>query len=212
MTALRQKTASELLGVREPARNARDRLLDKAIDLFYSHGFHAVGLDRIIDETGVTKTTFYKHFESKDDLLVAAVEKRHEWERKAWADALIKRVGNDPRAQLTAMFDLLDEWFNAPDYGGCIFISAAVEFVDPNDPVHQVAARHKTQHREDVLQIARAAGLDEPITFTDFYITLFEGALIMRHVHHRNDAARVARVMVARLIDDHTPKRKRKTK
>src|SRR3954466_2292191 len=134
---MERRSASELLGVREEAKNARDRLLDKAIDLFYSHGFHAIGLDRIIAETGVTKTTFYKHFESKDDLLVAAVEKRHRWEQKAWGDAVIQRVGNDPRAQLLAMFDVMDDWFNRPDFGGCIFINAAAEFVDPNDPVHQ---------------------------------------------------------------------------
>jgi AcrR family transcriptional regulator len=212
VTTLRQKTAAELLGVREIARNARDRLLDRAIDLFYTYGFHAVGLDRIIDETGVTKTTFYKHFESKDDLLIAAVEKRHEWERAAWSSAIIKKAGTDPRAQLLAMFDLLDEWFNAPDYGGCIFISAAVEFVDPNDPVHKAASRHKTQNREDTLQTARAAGLEDPVSFTDFYITIFEGALIMRHVHHRNDAARVARPMIERLIEQHTSKRKPKRK
>ena len=209
MTTALRKTAAELLGVREPARNARDRLLDKAIDLFYYHGFHAIGLDRIIAETGVTKTTFYKHFESKEDLLVAAVERRDAWEKQAWCNAMVTRAGNDPRGQLLALFDVIDDWFNAPDFGGCIFINAAAEFPDPRDPVHQAAARYKTQSRDSFLQLARAAGLTEPATFADLYTALLEGALILRQVHQRNDAARVVRPLIERLLAEHTPRKKR---
>src|SRR5436190_1846687 len=115
-------------------RNARDRLIDKAIDLFYRHGFNAIGLDRIIDEVGVTKTTFYKYFQSKDDLMVAAVRKRDEWEGKAWGRAVRQAAGDDPRAQLLAFFDVMDIWFNAPDFRGCMFLNTAAEFPNPHDP------------------------------------------------------------------------------
>lgn len=203
----KRKTAAELLGVREPPRNTRERLLDTAIDLFYYHGFHAIGLDRILAEVGVTKTTFYKHFESKDDLLVAAIERRHVWESEAWSRAVIARVGDDPQKQLIALFDVFDDWFNAPDYGGCIFINAAAEFPDPRDPVHQAAAKHKTQHHNHVRALATAAKLENPDGFADLYTTLVEGALILRHVHHRNDAARIAQALVKKLIVEHTPAR-----
>jgi AcrR family transcriptional regulator len=200
-----RKPVAELFGVRDEPRNARDRLLDRAIDLFYSHGFHAIGLDRIIDETGVTKTTFYKHFESKDDLLVAAIKRRDDWEFKAWEQAVIARAGRDPRAQLLAFFDVLDLWFNAPEFGGCIFINAAAEFPDPRDPVHQAAAAHKRRTRDLIRDLARAAGLRDHESFADVYTTLMEGTLILRHVHNRNDAARLTRPVIEKLIGEHTP-------
>ncbi|MEZ0264284.1 MAG: TetR/AcrR family transcriptional regulator [Phycisphaerae bacterium] len=203
----RKLSAAELFGVRSVAKNARDRLLDTAIDLFYAHGFHAVGLDRVLAETGVTKTTFYKHFESKDDLVVAAIERRDEWERGAWGRAIGKLAGDDPRARLVALFDVLDVWFNDPSFGGCIFINAAAEFADPRDPAHQVAAAHKRRARDDFRDLARAAGATDPEALADQYTALFEGTLIMRHVHGRDDAARVIKPVIERLIEAFIPAR-----
>lgn len=199
------KPASELLGARSIAKNARDRLLDTAIDLFHTYGFNAVGLDRILAETGVTKTTFYKHFDSREDLIVAAIERRDAWEREAWRRAVHQRAGDDPRAQLLALFDVMDAWFNDPSFGGCIFINAAAEFPDPSDPVHQAAARHKRQARDDYRDLAQQAGAADPDAFADLYTALVEGTLILRHVHGRNDAARLARPLVERLIAEHMP-------
>jgi AcrR family transcriptional regulator len=207
MGAVRHRPAAELFGVRRPAGNAKERLLDKAIDLFYQHGFHAVGLDRIIDETGVTKTTFYKHFESKDDLVVAAIRRRDEWESEAWNRAVRKLAGDDPRGQLLAVFDVLDAWFNDPAFGGCIFINAAAEFADPRDPAHQAAAGHKKRNRDEWRDLARRAGAADAEAFADRYTALVEGALVMRHVHGRDDAARFMKPMVQMLIDSCVPAR-----
>lgn len=205
MTTLARKSAAELFGVRSAPKNARDRLLDTAIDLFYSHGFHVIGLDRILAETGVTKTTFYKHFQSKDDFVVAAIERRDAWEAQAWNRAVKKLAGRDPRKQLLAMFDVLDIWFNTPDFGGCIFINAAAEFPDPRDPAHQAAAAHKIRNRELFRDLASKAGLPDPETFADQYTAIVEGTLILRHVHHRNDAARLAKPLVEALLTAHLP-------
>jgi AcrR family transcriptional regulator len=176
-----------------------------AIDLFYAHGFHAIGLDRIIAETGVTKTTFYKHFESKDALVIAAIRMRDDWETRAWNRAVRKLAGNDPRRQLLAVFDVLDLWFNEPSFAGCLFLNAAAEFADPREPAHQAAAAHKKRTRDDWCALARRAGAVDPETFADLYTALFEGTLIMRHVHGRNDAARITRPMIERLIGEHMP-------
>lgn len=192
--------------MREPARNARDRLLDRAIDLFYRDGFNAVGLDRIIAEVGVTKTTFYNHFESKEELMVQAIRRRDEWEARAWQRAVEKLAGQDPRAQLLAMYDVLDLWFNDPDFGGCIFINAAAEFPNPNDPVHREAAAHKRRNRDHYRDLARQAGARDADTFADLYTAMVEGTLILRHVHGRNDAASLAKPMVQRLVDEYVPK------
>lgn len=197
--------ASDLFGIRAVPKNARDRLLNTAIDLFYTHGFHVIGLDRILEETGVTKTTFYKHFDSKDDLIVAAIERRDQWELDAWTRAVLRHAGNDPVKQLLGMFDILDLWFNTPEFGGCIFINAAAEFPDPRDPAHQAAARHKIVVRNLFRDLAQAAGSTSPEAFADLYTTIVEGTLILRHVHHRNDAARVSRPLIEQLIAQHIP-------
>lgn len=203
---LRRPSAAELLGVREQPKNARDRLLDTAIELFYRRGFNAVGLDQIIAEVGVTKTTFYNHFESKDQLMVEAVKRRDAWEAEAWARAVRTLAGDDPRAQLLAYFDVLDAWFNDPEFRGCIFLNAAAEFPNPHDPVHAAGAEHKRRARDAWRDLAVQARLCDPEAFADSYTLLLEGALVMRQIHGRDDAARIARRSIERLLEEHTPR------
>ena len=117
------KSAAELLGVPDVPKSGRGRLVAAAIELFYRHGFGAVGIDQIIAKAGVTKSTFYKHFESKDDLMVAAVQRRDEWESRAWGRAVRAIAGDDPAKQLLAMLDVMDVWFNDPDFLGCMFLN-----------------------------------------------------------------------------------------
>src|ERR1700754_4581218 len=107
------KTVAQLFGFPDPPKTGRERLIATAVNLFYRHGFGDIGIDQVIATAGVTKTTFYKHFESKDELMVAAVKKRDEWETAAWGRAIVKVAGDDPRRQLLALFDVMDEWFNA---------------------------------------------------------------------------------------------------
>src|SRR3954449_2956924 len=102
------KSVSELLGLPDPPKTGRERLVAAAIELFYRNGFGAVGIDRVIASAGVTKTTFYKHFEGKDDLMVAAVQRRDEWESQAWGRAVHRLAGDDPARQMRAMFDVMD--------------------------------------------------------------------------------------------------------
>lgn len=199
----REPSAACLLGVPEVASAGRERLVDVAIELFYRQGFHGVGLDQVIAAAGVTKTTFYKHFESRDDLVVAAIAKRDQWERRAWSEAARKLAGEDARAQLLALFDVLDIWFNDPAFHGCIFVNAAVEHPDPADPIHQAAAEHKLASLEWYRRLANEAGLRDPDVFADRYNLLVEGTLVVRHVQCRNDVARSARRMAELLIGMH---------
>ncbi|HVJ80319.1 MAG TPA: TetR/AcrR family transcriptional regulator [Planctomycetia bacterium] len=201
------KGLAELFDLPDLPKTGRDRLVVAAVELFYRNGFQAVGVDQVIDKAGVTKTTFYKHFESKDDLMVAAVRRRDEWESAAWARAVQKKVGDDPVAQLLGVFDVMDLWFNDPDFRGCMFINTAVEFPNPHDPVHQAAAVHKRNARDLCRDQARAAGIVEADRFADEYTLLFEGALILRQAHGRDDAARLARAAVERLLKAFLPAR-----
>jgi len=207
MPALRAKSAAELLGVPQTPRTGRDRLIAAAIELFYYQGFGAVGVDLILAKAGVTKTTFYKHFDGKDDLMVAAVKRRDEWEWQAWARAVGKIAGDDPAKQLIAIFDVMDVWFNDPDFHGCMFMNTAAEFPNPNDPVHQAASEYRRRGRDARRDMAIAAGADRAAaeTFADCYTAMLEGAITLRHTHGRNDAARVVRPMVEQLIRTYIP-------
>jgi len=197
-----KRSAAELLGVFEIPERGRGRLVATAVELFYRHGFNAVGIDQVIEEAGVTKTTFYKHFKSKNELMVAAVEMRDDWETEAWKRAARTVGGDKARAQLRALFEVLDVWFNDHDFGGCLFLNVASEFPNPHDPVHRAAARHKLATWEMVRDLAEEAGDPVPDIFADRYMLVFEGALVLRQVYGRNDAARSARPIVDQLIEE----------
>lgn len=209
----RLKSVTELLGLPDPPTNGRERLVATAVELFYRHGFTAVGIDQVIKSAGVTKTTFYKHFESRDELMVAAVQRRDEWESQAWARALHQRAGDDPVGQILALLDLLDLWFNSPDFRGCMFLNTAIEFPNPHDPVHQAAVAYKQKMRDNFLNMARAAGAepDNAAIFADCFAALIEGALVLRQTHHRDDAARAIRPAVEKLIETYLPARRKLT-
>jgi AcrR family transcriptional regulator len=201
-TKERIKTASELLGVSDPPAAGRERLLAAAVDLFYRNSFSAVGIDRVIATAGVTKTTFYKHFEGKDDLMLAAVQRRDELQSAAIAQAIRKIAGDDPVKQLLATLDVLDQWFNDPEFRGCMFTNTAAEFPNPHDPVHQAAAAFKQRTREHWRGLAIAGGADAAgaETFVDCYAALIEGAMVLRQTQGRNDAARAIRPAVEQLV------------
>jgi len=203
------KSVHEILGVPPPPTNGRERLVAAALELFYRHGFVAVGIDQVLARAGVNKTTFYKHFESKDELMVAAVERRDQWETAAWDRAVRKIAGDDPAGQLLALLDVMDVWFNDPEYRGCLFTNAAAEFPTPHDPVHQAAAAVKCRQIEHRQKLARAAGATDAAAeiFADCYTALIEGAMTIRLTHSRNDAARAIRPAVQQLIDVYLPKR-----
>jgi AcrR family transcriptional regulator len=202
MTSAPTKTVTELFGLPDPPKTGRERLVATAVDLFYRHGFGAVGIDRVIDAAGVTKTTFYKHFESKEDLMVAAVQRQQEWESIAWNRAVQSIAGDEPAQQFIGMIDVLDAWFNEPEFHGCMFMNAAAEFPNPHDPVHQAAAARHSRVRQQRIDLAQQAGADDAAaaTFVDCFTALIEGALIMRQTQARNDAARVIRPAVEQLV------------
>ncbi len=195
------KPVTELFGAPEPPKSGRGRLLHSAVSMIYLHGIHAVGIDQVVADAGVTKSTFYKHFESKDELFIEAIRLRDQWEAKAFTSAVLDLGGDDPREQLLALFDVLDIWFNDPDFHGCQFINVAAQVPNPHDPMHEVAANHKRRVRDDFRDMAKHAGIDNPEAFADQYTALVEGTLILRQVHGRNDAAKAVKPAVQRLID-----------
>ncbi len=195
------KSARQLFGDGQTATKTREKLLDCATDLFYTYGIHAVGLDRILKDVGVTKTTFYNHFESKDQLTCEVLRRRHQWETEWFLNAIDKVSKGEPRATLLAVFDVLHNWFTAADFRGCQFINAAAEFPSANDPVHQEAARHKADMRKLMCEMATAAGATDPEDLGSKISLLVEGAITPRQVTGDDQAAAAARQVAELLVD-----------
>lgn len=182
--------------------SSRDRLLLAAAELFLRHGFGPVGLDRIIDAVGVTKTTFYKHFPSKDDLIIAVLAHQHEIEMQALAEDVVMRAGADPAAQILAMFDVFHEWFSEEAFRGCMFLNAATEFPLPTDPIHLAAIAHGQGLQAFVQEKAIAAGLapDAAATLAAQIVMLISGAVVSRQTARMVNAAKLAQPMVDVLL------------
>lgn len=177
----------------------RDQLIDTALRIFYRDGFHATGVDRIIEESGVARMTLYKHFRSKDDLILAALRRRDERFRN-WFVRAVERRAATPRDRLLAIYDALDEWFSGRDFCGCMFINASAEFSNPDDPVHRTAAEHKDLMLRYVRELAEAAGAHEPEDLAHGLMLLMEGAIVMRHVVGYRESAARARTAAEALL------------
>lgn len=174
------------------AMSRKDHLVETALDLFYRHGFHATGIDRILAESGVAKMTLYKHFSSKDDLILAVLRLRDERFRE-WFQAAVESRARSPRKRLIAVFDVLEEWFSADGFQGDMFIHAAAEYGNPAHPIHVAAADHKAAMRRYLQSLASAAGARDPDALADQLALLIEGAVVAAHVAGDMRSARHAR-------------------
>ncbi|MEU4415268.1 TetR/AcrR family transcriptional regulator [Nocardia salmonicida] len=136
---------------------ARERLLDTATRLFYTEGVHTVGIDRIIAEAGIAKATFYRHFKTKEDLVVAYLQREYARQRDA-----LESVPGDGFATITTIFDTLRDISCGPGFRGCPFLNAAVEFPDPQHPVRRVVDEYRAWFRELMAEHLRAGGHPAP--------------------------------------------------
>ncbi|MHC4948562.1 MAG: TetR/AcrR family transcriptional regulator [Planctomycetota bacterium] len=187
------------------ATATRERLIHTAHDLFYCEGFHSVGLDRILSEVGVTKTTFYNHFESKDSLVLEVLRWHDRWWQETFRQMLRRHGGDTPRGQLLAVPDALQELFESDQYNGCIFVNVAVEFPLPHDPAHELAAEHKHSMEDILREIAGYAGADDPPALAEELALIMEGAYVTRQVSCRAETAAVARRMVEMVVRRRLP-------
>lgn len=188
-----------------PVLTTHEKLIEAGHDIFYREGFLAVGLDRLLNEVGCSKQTFYNHFESKDDLIVAVIEEHHRW----WSTELRLRIeraaGPDARGQMLAIFDVMREIIHTPEYHGCIFINAAVEFPQPHHPAHQSARRAKADGIALLADLAERAGAANPGELAEEIDMVIEGALITHQVAPESDICTIARRVAETLMEKHLP-------
>ncbi|GIH15302.1 TetR/AcrR family transcriptional regulator [Rugosimonospora africana] len=170
---------------------ARDRLLRTADRLFYAEGINAIGVERILSEAKAAKASMYSNFGSKSELVRAYLDNRsNNWRRHVEAQ-LGARAGR-AEDQILAVFDLLGEWFQTPDYRGCPFINAAAE-CGTEPAVTEVTAQHRSWVRELFAGLLAQAGVRDVSKPADQLCLLYDGAMVDAQLDRSADPAKRAR-------------------
>jgi len=181
---------------------ARERILEAAYDLFSRRGLGDVGIDELIERAGVAKSTFYRHFRSKDDLVLAFLQRReHRWTREL-VEAGARSRGATPRERLLAIFDVFDEWFHRHDFEGCSFINVLLETADLHHPVGRASAAHLEYIRSIVRQFAEEAGVLDAEAFAHSFHMLMKGSIVAAG-EGDTLAAKRAKSLAELLLDDY---------
>ncbi len=180
----------------------RDILIDTARDLFVAHGFHAVGVDTILRKAGISKRTLYKHFRSKEDLILAVI--RHYDE--TFRNYLMREVearGGTAYEQLLAVFDVAEQWFSEANFHGCIAVKAIGEYSEKNKAIQRSCEEFIRLIGEYMEGLASKAGVRDSERLAKELVLLFEGAIVMAVVSRNPKVAQQAKTMAQRCVDEH---------
>jgi AcrR family transcriptional regulator len=181
--------------------SARERIMETAQRLFYRDGFRAVGIDTIVAEAGVAKMSLYRHFPSKDDLIVAYLEEsnRQYWE---WLDGAVADI-EDPIDKLVGMFEAIEKLSTNPECLGCTFQGTAAEFPDRHHPGHEVALAHKRSVRDRFAELAREGGLAHSERLADQLLLLMDGAWVAARMYGPDNPSAGLTAAARMIIDAH---------
>jgi AcrR family transcriptional regulator len=188
--------------------SARERLLAAADELFYNEGIHTVGIDRVIEHAGVSKASLYTLFGSKDELIGAYLERRHETRRRRIEEAF---AGCDtPRERLLAVFDVVTDLLSRPDHRGCAFINAGAE-----SPIGTATEQATEEYRAWLVGLftgnAQEAGAADPEGLAAQLMLLYDGAAVGARMDGPSAAPGAAR-QAAELVVDAATKRPRRAR
>jgi AcrR family transcriptional regulator len=157
---------------------ARERILNTAYDLFSRHGVRAVGVDRIVAEAGVAKMSLYRHFPSKDDLVLTFLQEREQrWTHDWLREEVVRRAETAP-GRMLAIFDVFGEWFVIDDFEGCSFINVLLAFDEREHPVRQATVKHLQNIRSFLRELASAAGASDPDALAHQWHILMKGSIV----------------------------------
>lgn len=182
-------------------RDARERILETAYELFSRNGIRAVGVDRVIAESGVAKMTLYRHFGSKDELVLEFLRRREQRWTQEWLQAEVERRTDDPAERLLAIFDVFDAWFRTEDFEGCAFINVLLELADRTSSVRKATIVHLATIRSFLQGLASGAGVADPEDFARSWHILMKGSIVAAG-EGDHEAARRAQAIGKLLLAD----------
>jgi AcrR family transcriptional regulator len=157
---------------------ARDRIVEAAYDLFSRHGVRAVGVDRIVAESGVAKMSLYRHFASKDDLVLSFLQEREQRWTNDWLRAEAEDRADTAGGRMLAIFDVFGEWFAIADFEGCSFINVLLEFDDREHRIRQASVEHLRNIRSFLRELATEAGARDPEALAHQWHILMKGSIV----------------------------------
>jgi AcrR family transcriptional regulator len=193
---------TETVDVRTADPPARQRILDSASELFSRRGVRGVGIDEVIERAAVAKATLYRHFPSKDDLVLEFLKQRETTWTYGWVEQGARKRGGTPEESLLAIFDLFDEWFHRDDFEGCSFVNVLLETADLDHPVGAASALHLENIRRVLRKLATEAGLRDVEEFALSFHILMKGSIVQAGEGDR-DAAKRAQSIARLLIEQY---------
>jgi AcrR family transcriptional regulator len=191
-------TPVEVREVRGGGRDARERILESAYELFSRRGIQAVGVDAVIERSGVARQTLYRHFGSKQELVLAFLERREDRWTRGWLQGEVHQRASTPADRLLAIFDVFDGWFHGPEFEGCTFINVMLEHAEAGDPIRRAGIAYLAGIRSFLEGLAREAGIADAENFARKWHILMKGSIVAAGEGDQ-DAARRAKV-IARLV------------
>ena len=181
-------------------QDARERILEAAYALFTHQGTRSVGVDAIIERSGVAKMTLYRHFKSKQDLVLAVLDRRETLWSEDWLIREVSTRASAPRERLLAIFDAYHDWFQTRDFEGCSFVNVLLEY-QSDSPLRIAAAGHLAKVRAFVRDLATQADIKDAAVFCGVWHVLMNGCTIAAAEGDRQAALQVKRA--AKVVLDH---------
>lgn len=178
----------------------RGRILETASTLFYQRGVRAVGVDLVVEKAGVAKTSLYRHFGTKDDLIAAFLKREDEDFWGTW-DRVAAQHRDDAAAELDAHLEGIGERVGRPNYRGCPQINVAAEFPELDHPARKVAAAHKREMRQRLKSIAKRLGVVHPDLLAGQLSILINGAFVSSQIFEPGEATPLLRQTAHALIE-----------
>jgi AcrR family transcriptional regulator len=164
-------------GSEAQTESVRDRILSTARELFYKEGARSVGVDTVVAQSGVAKTSLYRWFPSKDALIVAVLEQEAKDRWAGW-DRTAQKSDPEPRARLRAHLAGIARYVSHERYRGCPFMNVTAEFADPQHPARVLARREMEELRRRLqVLVDNIPGVNDPAQLTGQLLLLVDGAL-----------------------------------
>lgn len=176
----------------------KEKILKTATDLFQTRGINSTGVDTIVAVAGTTKMTLYKHFHTKEGLIIEVLKKSHQ-DFQSWLDA--KLNAEAPEDKIKTLFDFIEEWVTSPSFLGMGFIKASAEFPNEENPIHQLSSKQSKEFRQYISKLASDAKLTDPDGLALQLSLLFEGVVQAEQMKRGSGAIKYAKKAAKLLID-----------
>lgn len=177
------------------------KILKTATDLFQTRGINSTGVDTIVAVAGTTKMTLYKHFQTKEGLIMEVL-KQSQQDFQSWLDEKLNLNSKKPDDKIKQLFDFIEEWITSPDFLGIGFLKASAEFPNEENPIHQLSSKQSREFRQYIGQLAKEASIKDANGLALQLSLLFEGAVQAEQMKRGSGAIKQAKKAAKLLIDN----------